>query len=72
MNSKDNEIQKILSEIYGMDVKEFVVVARSSNEEDLKYSYKGNTVVLSGLLSWFGSFIHSVGFKSTYIDPSKN
>ena len=68
----NNDIQKFLSEIYETDVEEFVIVARSKNGEDLKYSYKGNSVILSGLLAWFSHFINGYGFKSTYADINTN
>ena len=62
----NEEIKKYMKEKTGMEIGEFVLIARSKDGDDMKYFYSGSAIVLSGLVSWFNHFVNDAGFKTMY------
>ena len=65
------EIRQFLTEKYGFEVGNFVVIAESKDEEDLNYTIAGGTIKTSGLLSWMNSYVNNNGFAHNYKEEKK-
>ena len=65
------EIRQFLTEKYGFEVGNFVVIAEGKDEEDLNYTLAGPTMKMSGLLSWMNTFVNTSGFKHNYKEEKK-
>ena len=60
----DSEIKKFLTNKFGFDVEDYVIIAKSKDGQDLKYSFNGPALIISGLLSWFNTFVNISAFKT--------
>ena len=65
------EIRGFLSEKYGFEVGDYIVIAKGKNEEDMNYTFSGPTLIMSGMLSWFTTYINIKGFKQDYREEEK-
>ena len=62
----NEEIRIVLTEKFGFEIGDFIIIAKSKDDSDLKYVFSGPPLIISGLLSWFGTHVNISGFSSNY------